>query len=157
MISIYYRTHIAQDLNALASSYTSQNRWCLEPCIRYLLGETMQEEESHFRNTGGNRTPNSVLSNNNIKYKNAGDDDNDESKVLQSTESTFNDNNNGMNKDSPNQSNTNYVGNWNGTTVGEADSDDEIFVGPSFMVNTYLKNHNNNNNIHNHTYYYLNI
>lgn len=44
MISIYYRAHMTQDLNALASSYTSQKKWCLEPCIRYLLGENMQEE-----------------------------------------------------------------------------------------------------------------
>ncbi|CAO3609005.1 unnamed protein product [Cunninghamella blakesleeana] len=139
MISIYYRTHIAQDLNALASSYTSQNRWCLEPCIRYLLGETMQEEESHFRSANSKRTPNSVVSNknNDIKYKSIDEDDN-ESKALQSTESNFNDNE--MNKDSPNQSNTNYVGNWNGTTVGEADSDDEIFVGPSFMGGYGLSN-----------------
>ncbi|ORX62877.1 hypothetical protein DM01DRAFT_267212 [Hesseltinella vesiculosa] len=44
LISIYYRTHMAQDLNALATSYTSQKQWCLEPCLRYLLGETMQDE-----------------------------------------------------------------------------------------------------------------
>ncbi|KAI8993171.1 hypothetical protein BDB01DRAFT_847081 [Pilobolus umbonatus] len=44
MISIYYRAHMTQDLNALSSNYTSQKKWCLEPCIRYLLGENMQEE-----------------------------------------------------------------------------------------------------------------
>ncbi|KAI8979684.1 hypothetical protein BDF20DRAFT_871014 [Mycotypha africana] len=44
MISIYYRAHMTRDLNALANSYTSQKKWCLEPCLRYLLGESMQEE-----------------------------------------------------------------------------------------------------------------
>ncbi|KAI8641629.1 hypothetical protein BD408DRAFT_444202 [Parasitella parasitica] len=47
MISIYYRAHMTQDLNGLASSYTSQKKWCLEPCIRYLLGENMQEETEY--------------------------------------------------------------------------------------------------------------
>lgn len=47
MISIYYRAHMTQDLNALASSYTSNKKWCLEPCIRYLLGENMQEENEY--------------------------------------------------------------------------------------------------------------
>ncbi|KAF1800863.1 hypothetical protein FB192DRAFT_1422836 [Mucor lusitanicus] len=47
MISIYYRAHMTQDLNALASTYTSQKKWCLEPCIRYLLGENMQEETDY--------------------------------------------------------------------------------------------------------------
>ncbi|KAK4512335.1 Nuclear control of ATPase protein 2 [Mucor velutinosus] len=47
MISIYYRAHMAQDLNGLASTYTSQKKWCLEPCIRYLLGENMQEETEY--------------------------------------------------------------------------------------------------------------
>lgn len=47
MISIYYRAHMTQDLNALASSYTSHKKWCLEPCIRYLLGENMQEENEY--------------------------------------------------------------------------------------------------------------
>lgn len=56
MISIYYRAHMTQDLNALASSFTSQKKWCLEPCIRYLLGENMQEE-SEF----GLENPNSSL------------------------------------------------------------------------------------------------
>lgn len=45
MISIYYRAHMTQDLIALASNYTSQKKWCLEPCIRYLLGENVQESE----------------------------------------------------------------------------------------------------------------
>ncbi|KAI9322358.1 hypothetical protein BX666DRAFT_1848601 [Dichotomocladium elegans] len=44
MVSIYYRAHMSQDLSSLASSYTSQKRWCLEACIRYLLGETGQED-----------------------------------------------------------------------------------------------------------------
>ncbi|KAI8066503.1 hypothetical protein BC940DRAFT_334092 [Gongronella butleri] len=48
MISIYYRTHMAQDLNALAASYTSKKQWCLEPCLRYLLGETMHDDESRL-------------------------------------------------------------------------------------------------------------
>ncbi|KAI8081598.1 uncharacterized protein BX664DRAFT_268269 [Halteromyces radiatus] len=100
MISIYYRTHMAQDLNALAANYTSQKLWCLEPCIRYLLGETMQEDEPRF-----------------------GNDINGISKPT-----TFN-----KNDESIHQPTTNYVSNWNGTTAGEADSDDEIFVGPSFM------------------------
>lgn len=47
MISIYYRAHMTQDLNALATSFTSQKKWCLEPCIRYLLGENMQEESEY--------------------------------------------------------------------------------------------------------------
>ncbi|KAI8889769.1 hypothetical protein K501DRAFT_237975 [Backusella circina FSU 941] len=47
MISIYYRAHMQQDLNTLASSFTSQGKWCLEPCIRYLLGENIQEESEH--------------------------------------------------------------------------------------------------------------
>lgn len=47
MISIYYRAHMTQDLNALASSYTSHKKWCLEPCIRYLLGENMQDESEY--------------------------------------------------------------------------------------------------------------
>lgn len=134
MISIYYRTHIAQDLNALASSYTSQNRWCLEPCIRYLLGETMQEEESHFRS---GVSSNAVMPNNtkmDTTNLNGHGQYDDESAGLATSNDT------GMNKDSPNQSNTNYVGNWNSAAVGEADSDDEIFVGPSFMVNKNNKN-----------------
>ncbi|KAI9244456.1 hypothetical protein BDA99DRAFT_529033, partial [Phascolomyces articulosus] len=44
MMSIYYRAHMSQELNALAASYTSQKRWCLEACIRCLLGETSQED-----------------------------------------------------------------------------------------------------------------
>ncbi|KAI8150329.1 hypothetical protein BJV82DRAFT_652492 [Fennellomyces sp. T-0311] len=44
MMSIYYRAHMYQELNALASSYTSQKRWCLEACIRCLLGESLQED-----------------------------------------------------------------------------------------------------------------
>ncbi|CAO3616617.1 unnamed protein product [Cunninghamella echinulata] len=127
MISIYYRTHIAQDLNALASSYTSQNRWCLEPCIRYLLGETMQEEESHFRSGVSSNT----VVPNNTKLDTTNLNEHDQYEDESTGSATFNDT--GMNKDSPNQSNTNYVGNWNSTAVGEADSDDEIFVGPSFM------------------------
>lgn len=47
MISIYYRAHMTQDLNALASTYTSHKKWCLEPCIRYLLGENMQDESDY--------------------------------------------------------------------------------------------------------------
>ena len=50
MISIYYRAHMTQDLNALAASCTSQKKWCLEPCIRYLLGESMQEESEFMEN-----------------------------------------------------------------------------------------------------------
>lgn len=47
MISIYYRAHMTQDLNSLASAYTSHKKWCLEPCIRYLLGENMQDESEY--------------------------------------------------------------------------------------------------------------
>ncbi|KAI9486044.1 MAG: hypothetical protein EXX96DRAFT_592887 [Benjaminiella poitrasii] len=47
MISIYYRAHMTQDLNALATSYTSHKKWCLEPCIRYLLGENIQDESEY--------------------------------------------------------------------------------------------------------------
>ncbi|KAG0893256.1 hypothetical protein G6F34_010145 [Rhizopus arrhizus] len=50
MISIYYRAHMTQDLIALASNYTSQKKWCLEPCIRYLLGENVQESEYGIEN-----------------------------------------------------------------------------------------------------------
>ncbi|KAI7905116.1 uncharacterized protein BX663DRAFT_501815 [Cokeromyces recurvatus] len=56
MISIYYRAHMTQDLNALASSYTSHKKWCLEPCIRYLLGESMQDESEY-----GLENPNSSV------------------------------------------------------------------------------------------------
>ncbi|GAA5814733.1 hypothetical protein MFLAVUS_008235 [Mucor flavus] len=56
MISIYYRAHMTQDLNALASAYTSQKKWCLEPCIRYLLGENMQDESEY-----GLENPNSSV------------------------------------------------------------------------------------------------
>jgi hypothetical protein len=56
MISIYYRAHMTQDLNALASSYTSHKKWCLEPCIRFLLGENMQDESEY-----GIENPNSSL------------------------------------------------------------------------------------------------
>jgi hypothetical protein len=51
MISIYYRAHMQQDLNTLASSFTSQGKWCLEPCIRYLLGENIQEESEYHPNS----------------------------------------------------------------------------------------------------------
>ena len=44
MMSIYYRAHMSQELNTLAASYTSQKRWCLEACIRCLLGETPQDD-----------------------------------------------------------------------------------------------------------------
>ncbi|KAI7850547.1 hypothetical protein BDC45DRAFT_446958 [Circinella umbellata] len=44
MMSIYYRAHMSQELNTLAASYTSKKRWCLEACIRCLLGETPQDD-----------------------------------------------------------------------------------------------------------------
>ncbi|KAI8340395.1 hypothetical protein BD560DRAFT_412293 [Blakeslea trispora] len=47
MISIYHRAHMTQDLNTLALSYTSHKKWCLEACIRYLLGENMHEESEY--------------------------------------------------------------------------------------------------------------
>ncbi|KAI8334949.1 hypothetical protein BC941DRAFT_399392 [Chlamydoabsidia padenii] len=145
MISIYYRTHMAQDLSALAANYTSQKRWCLEPCIRYLLGETMQEDEPGFtssNNTNGVGLLSSSLSagttqqeqshtnktntdpstaSNAISRKSAlygADSDEIEGAPINNKEGTIN--------------TTNYVNNWNGTTA-EGDSDDEIFVGPSFM------------------------
>ncbi|KAI9022925.1 hypothetical protein CLU79DRAFT_791747 [Phycomyces nitens] len=105
MMSIYYRAHMAQDLNALASSYTSQKKWCLEPCIRYLLGENFQEDGDFNLATpdGIGGLP--------------GHSNNGSVASLTS---------------SPGQSG--YITNWNGpSTVDNGDSDDEIFAGPSFM------------------------
>lgn len=64
---------MSQDLNALASSYTSQKRWCLEPCIRYLLGETLHEE-NEFDN-GIDKTTSAGYANNNNNWN---DDDSDD-------------------------------------------------------------------------------
>ncbi|CAO3596860.1 unnamed protein product [Absidia cylindrospora] len=140
MISIYYRTHMAQDLNALAANYTSQKLWCLEPCIRYLLGETMQEDEPRFGtgttnglsslspNTTGvpttNTSTSTALSSMKTSYSSASD-----TTTVVTTDGTKLDEQEGG---SINQSATNYVSNWGGT-VAEGDSDDEIFVNPSFM------------------------
>ncbi|CAB5366960.1 uncharacterized protein OCT59_019952 [Rhizophagus irregularis] len=44
MISIYNRTRMLKCLKDIARSCVSQNRPCLEACIRYLLGEHTQED-----------------------------------------------------------------------------------------------------------------
>ncbi|GES75763.1 WD repeat protein [Rhizophagus clarus] len=44
MISIYNRTRMLNILRDIARSCVSQNRPCLEACIRYLLGEHTQED-----------------------------------------------------------------------------------------------------------------
>ncbi|KAF7729558.1 hypothetical protein EC973_004233 [Apophysomyces ossiformis] len=110
MMSIYYRAHMAQDLNALASSYTSQKRWCLEPCIRYLLGETTPEDAGFGGGPGLTNTEQST-----------------------GLPSQINSNGSATSlTSSPGQSG--YVGNWSGTTtVDTGDSDDEIFTGPAFV------------------------
>lgn len=145
MISIYYRTHMAQDLNALAANYTSQKRWCLEPCIRYLLGETMQEDEPRFASSG--KAPgllsSSLSAGTAQQAPSHTNSSTDESAAVSATSTPypldsdtvtheiepapFNSTDNEGSISTPN-----YVNNWNGTT-GEGDSDDEIFVGPSFM------------------------
>lgn len=51
MMSIYYRARMLQDLNALAATLTAQKRWCLEACLRYLLGETRQEDQGEAVDT----------------------------------------------------------------------------------------------------------
>ncbi|KAG0177994.1 hypothetical protein DFQ29_004086 [Apophysomyces sp. BC1021] len=110
MMSIYYRAHMAQDLNALASSYTSQKRWCLEPCIRYLLGETASEDTEFGRGHGPINAEQSA----GLPLQNS---NNGSATSLTS---------------SPGQSG--YVGNWNsGNAVDNGDSDDEIFTGPTFV------------------------
>ncbi|KAI8371399.1 uncharacterized protein BYT42DRAFT_580098 [Radiomyces spectabilis] len=110
MISIYYRAHMAQDLNVLASSYTSQKKWCLEPCIRYLLGETIQTDADLSSSAGvGNATDTSVGV---------------PSHATNGAGLPF--------TSSPGQ--PGYGNNWNtSTAVDNGDSDDEIFAGPPFM------------------------
>lgn len=105
MMSIYYRAHMSQDLNTLASSYTSQKRWCLEACIRYLLGEPTQEEELGLG--GGTGT----------------------------SESTPLSLGGGMSLTSGAQSAGSYMSTWNGSNNGadNGDSDDEIFAGTPFI------------------------
>jgi hypothetical protein len=133
---------MAQDLNALAANYTSQKLWCLEPCIRYLLGETMQEDEPRFGN-GGTTNGLSSLSPNTAD---ASTTNTATSTALYSTETPYTSSSgtttivttegielNDQDGGPINQSATaNYVSNWGGAAA-EGDSDDEIFVSPSFM------------------------
>src|SRR4051794_26123864 len=44
MISIFNRTRMLKSLRDIARSCVSQNRPCLEACVRYLLGEHTQED-----------------------------------------------------------------------------------------------------------------
>ncbi|KAI9278116.1 hypothetical protein BY458DRAFT_432319 [Sporodiniella umbellata] len=73
MISIYYRAHMTQDLIALATNYTSQKKWCLEPCIRYLLGENVHESECGIENN----SVDSSVNNNTNQWKGAAIDTGD--------------------------------------------------------------------------------
>ncbi|KAI9280612.1 hypothetical protein BC943DRAFT_348082 [Umbelopsis sp. AD052] len=105
MISIYYRAHMAQDLSTLASAYTAQKRYCLEPCLRYLLGETPSEDLANLRFGVGNTPGFSPFNTKGSNANNAGSNDH----------SGF--------------------GNWNTSPgANNGDSDDEIYVGSGFGV-----------------------
>jgi hypothetical protein len=105
MISIFYRAHMAQDLNTLAAAYTAQKRYCLEPCLRYLLGETPSEDLAHLRFGVGNAAGFSPFASKGANGGAGGPNDH----------SGF--------------------GNWNTSPgVNNADSDDEMYVGSGFGV-----------------------
>lgn len=49
MISIMNRTHMSQILNRIAINHVSEKRPCIETCIRYLLGEQIQDGDGRDR------------------------------------------------------------------------------------------------------------